>query len=316
MRKRSISVLVIMLAAAALASTALAQGGIFSGTVVDDEGNPLGGVTVILEKPDANPPRIEERTNDNGMFRMLGLRSGQWTMNIELEGYHPQSVPVRIRGGMNPPLLIDMTRIKHPLEIALGESAVAGLDLEALGAELAAADVSYNNQQWDEALAGYRSILSKLPMMNGLHMQIGTALRGLEQYEEAITSFETALVGNPQLEPRVESEIARLRLMMGDFEAAGSALASAAGNEGAAREDFYNLGELEFAKGEVDAAAGWYEKAAAADPDWALPLFKLGLVALNKGDMETAKRFLAQVVEKDPNSAEGAQAQATLNALP
>jgi tetratricopeptide (TPR) repeat protein len=316
MRKRSFSVLAIMLAAAALASTALAQGGIFSGTVVDDEGNPLDGVTVILEKPDANPPRLEVQTNDNGMFSMLGLGSGQWTMNIEIEGYHPQAVPVRIRQGRNPAFLIDMARIKHPWEIALGESAVEGLDLDAIEAELAAADVSYNNQQWDEALAGYRSILSRLPMMNGLHMQIGAALRGQEQYEEAITSFETALAGDPQLEPLVESAIARIRLMMGDFEAAGSALASVAGNEGASREDFYNLGELEFAKGEVDAAAGWYEKAVAADPDWAPPLFKLALVALNKGDMETAKRFLAQVVEKDPNSAEGAQAQATLNALP
>ena len=66
----------------------------------------------------------------------------------------------------------------------------------------------------------------------------------------------------------------------------------------------------------MDAAAEWYEKAAAADPNWMKPIFKLALVALNKGDMETAKTFFAQVVEKDPSSEEGAQAQATLNALP
>ena len=115
----------------------------------------------------------------------------------------------------------------------------------------------------------------------------------------------------------VEVEIARIKMTLGDFEAAGDALAaSVAAGDGAAREDLYNLGELEFAKGNIDAAAGFYEKASAADPDWAKPLFKLALVALNLGDMDTAKQFFSQVVEKDPDSEEGAQARATLDALP
>ena len=102
----------------------------------------------------------------------------------------------------------------------------------------------------------------------------------------------------------------------GDFDAAGSALASAANRTNMTREDLYNLGELEFAKGNMDAAADWYEKAAAIDPTWGKPLFKLGLVALNQGDIEAAKGRFSQVVETDPNSEEGAQARATLDALP
>ena len=69
-------------------------------------------------------------------------------------------------------------------------------------------------------------------------------------------------------------------------------------------------------RGEVDAAAGWYEKAVAIDPNWILPIFKLGLVALNKGDVEGAKTHFSRVVEIDPGSSEGTQAQAVLGQLP
>ena len=103
---------------------------------------------------------------------------------------------------------------------------------------------------------------------------------------------------------------------MGDFEAAGAELAAAASGLDASKEDLYNLGELEFAKGAVDTAAEWYEKAAMVDPNWEKPVFKLALVALNKGDMDTAKAHFQKVVELAPNSEEGAQASATLAALP
>ena len=66
----------------------------------------------------------------------------------------------------------------------------------------------------------------------------------------------------------------------------------------------------------MDAAAEWYEKASMVDPNWAKPVFKLALVALNKGDMETAKQHFQKVVDLDPGSEEGAQASATLAALP
>ena len=320
MRKHSFSflviMLVIMLAAGVLASTALAQGGMFNGTVVDDKGNLFEGAMVIMENPVANPPRFEQMTDDRGRVRMLGMGSGSWTITVEAEGYHPRSTTVQLRQGPNPPFRVAIERIKHPLELALGEAALEGLDPEALAAEFTSADEAMNNQQWEQAITRYRSVLSKLPMMNVLNMQIGGALRQLGQYEEAIAAFETAAAGDSNLEADVETEIARTRMAMGDFEAAGDGLASAADNEGATREDLYNLGELEFAKGDMDAAAGWYEKAAATDPTWGKPLFKLALVALNQGDIETAKGFFAQVVEKDPNSEEGAQARATLDALP
>ena len=93
-------------------------------------------------------------------------------------------------------------------------------------------------------------------------------------------------------------------------------LETAASSLTASREDLYNQGEVAFARGDLDEARDWYEKAIAVDGNWAPPLFKRALVALNDGDIAGAKEYFQRVVDIDPNSDEGAQAQATLSALP
>ena len=318
MRKHSFSFLVIMLATGVFASTVPAQGR-FSGIVLDHEDNEFEGATIIMEMSSSarrsTGARYEVTTDAGGRFTMIGLSSGQWNLTVEADGFQPQSSTTTIRQGPNSPMNIYLERILHPLEIALGD-ALGDVDPAALTDQLFAADAAYNSQQWDQALTAYRSILEQLPSMTQVNMQIGAILREQEQYEEAIAAFEQAAAANPELESEVEVEIARIKMTLGDFEAASSALAASVASDVATREDLYNLGELEFAKGNIEAAAGFYEKASAADPDWAKPLFKLALVALNKGDMDTAKQFFSQVVEKDPDSEEGAQARATLDALP
>ena len=313
MRKPFLTFLVILLAAGMSAPSALAQGGIVSGKVLDEDTEaPIANAIVVVENPSANPPRIEEMTNDQGDFTMLGLNSGAWSITPSAEGYQSNPGTVRVRQGNNPALTLYLKRILHPLEQALGSEALEGLDPVALGDEIAAADAAYESTDWDAALSGYDSVFAKLPMMTDLQVQRGNALQMMERYDEAIEAFEAAATGNPQLRQIVDTAVTRLKVARGDEGAAEALASSGAGS----REDLYNLGEVEFGKGNVEDAIGWYEQAAAADPDWALPLFKLGLAALNQGDIPGAKGFFAQVVEKDPNSAEGAQAKATLDALP
>ena len=313
MRKPFLTFLVTLLATGMLAPSALAQGGIVYGKLLDEDTElPIANGTIVVENPSANPPRIEETTNEEGDFTMLGLNSGSWTIIPSAEGYQPNPGTVLVRQGTNPTLSVYMKRILHPLEQALGAEALEGMDPVALGDEIAAADTAYESTDWDAALSGYDSVLAKLPMMTDLQVQRGNALQMMERYDEAIEAFEAAATGNPQLRQIVDTAVARLKVARGDEGAAEALASSGAGS----REDLYNLGEVEFGKGNVEDAVGWYEQAAAADPDWALPLFKLGLAALNQGDIPGAKGFFAQVVEKDPNSAEGAQAKATLDALP
>ena len=309
-------VLVAALLVGVAAAPVLAQGGgRIVGMVVDEEGNPMVGVLVTAENPAATQLAFETTTGDDGRYAILGMVSGQWNFRAEIEGYHPNEGQARITQGPNLEANFTLHRIRHPLEIALGDAALEGLDPVAIEQELEQADAAFNVQQWDQAIAGYNSLLAKLPQLTNLHLQIGNALQQKADYQGSIAAFERALVDDPENET-AKTGIARSKLAMGDFDAASEELAAAVSGLNAAREDLYNLGELEFANGAVDAAAEWYEKATMVDPTWVKPLFKLALVALNKGDTETAKKYFQQVVDVDPDSEEGVQSQATLAALP
>jgi len=294
----------------------LAQGGgRVTGTIKSEAGAPLAGATVKAENPNARPPVFTQKTDENGRFSMIGLQSGQWTFTAEAEGFRPSQGPARVRYGENPPVDFTLERIRHPLELALGDDALKGLDPAAIEKDLSAADALYNAQQWDQAIAVYQAILQKLPQLTNLHLQIGNAYRSKGDYRRALAEYELLAKADPKNE-EVKTEIARTKLAMGNLDEAAKELAAAASGLDASREDLYNLGELEFAKGNVDGAKQWYEKAHAVDPKWAKPLFKLALVALNKGDTATAKKHFQQVLDVEPNSEEAAQAKAVLTQLP
>ncbi len=312
MRKHFLSLIVILLAFGMFAPSALAQGGMVAGKVMNEETEePLAGVLVVLENPSANPARIEQTTDDAGGFTVLGMASGNWSLSLQLAGFDPNPGTVQVRQGRNPDIKAYLKRTRHPLELKYGEEKFEGLDVAVIAGEIAAADAAYEGKEWDAALGGYDSVLAKLPGVTELLVKRGNTLQQMERYEEAIEAFEAAAAADPSLREQIDQAVARMRVAMGDLNALETLASSAR-----SREDLFNLGEAAFAKGDVDAAKGWYEKASAADSNWAKPLFKLALVALNKGDIPGAKAFFAQVVEKDPGSEEGAQAKATLDALP
>jgi tetratricopeptide (TPR) repeat protein len=284
------------------------------GLVVDEDGNPMEGVSIHASTAGTNRS-FDAVTGSDGRFALIGLTSDEWTFTAVLDGYDQAVTPWRITQSRNPPVNMTLIRIRHPFEIALGESALEGLDPEELEEEMNAADAAFADGRYDEAIAGYESLLVKLPVFHTLSVQIGEALIRKGDYQAAIEAYERALEAEPNNDG-AKAGIARAKLSMGDFEGASQELAAAASSLSATKEDLYNLGELEFAKGAVDTAAGWYEKAAMVDPNWGKPLFKLALVSLNKGDIPGAKVYFQRVVDVEPNSAEGAQAQATLNALP
>ena len=297
-----------------MVAPAVAQIGQLAGTVTNENGDPMPGVTVTLENPDSARPRLEQQTDDNGRFNIIGLASGQWTVTAETEGYHPNTVTQRLRQGNNPPVQLTLTRVRSMLELTLGEARLEGLDPVQLQADLDAADDLFNAEQYSEAIELYQSLLTVLPEMTTLYLQIGHSYQSLEQYDQAIAAYEALLKADPD-NPEAKASIGRTNLSAGDFEAARATLGESALGLDATREDLYNMGELAFARGDTEEAAGWYEKAQMKDPAWGKPLFKLALVALNTGDMEAAVSLFEQVVDAEPDSEEAAQAKAVLQQL-
>jgi tetratricopeptide (TPR) repeat protein len=305
----------VALVAAVAAPAALAQG-VITGKVVDEDDNPVSEATVTAESQSERFADVKEvTTGSDGRFSMIGLRSGPWKFSVSADGYHPTSDTGRVQQTQNPPLDVVLQRIRRTSTLAVSEDALASVDPEDIEQEVDAAHAAFNAENWDAAIAGYTSVLEKLPELTDVLLYIGQAHWAKGENEEALAAYERLLAADPTNE-EVKGEIARTKLSMGDLESASAGLEAAASSLDATREDLFNLGELEFVKGEMDAAAGWYEKAAIADPNWGLPPYKLALIALNKGDYETAKQFFEKVIEVDPNSEEAAQAKATIDALP
>ena len=299
------------------------------------------GATVRADPPEFQPDgtreslatTVESDVNDgNGRFTVNWLRSGIWNVTASAEGF----VDVRLRVevtqiGSNRCTQTQQIRCKAPIEFHmeavkadadleveefLGEIVLEGqvttAELEQAKAGLLAADDAYNAADYRTAIAGYEQLMETWPQMAALQEDIGDAYRSLGQFADALAAYDRFLAGESDNEV-IERKIARTRLLAGDLDAAQD-LATTGG--AASPEDLYNLGEVAFGEGNVDVAAEWYEKSVAADPEWEPPVFKLALVALNRGDIEGAKVLFQKVLDLAPNSPEGAQAQATLGALP
>ncbi|MGD9905103.1 MAG: tetratricopeptide repeat protein [Vicinamibacterales bacterium] len=288
-----------------------AQTGRIGGVVKDDKGQPIKGASVVAENPSASPPSFTATTDDRGRFSIIGLRAGNWKLTASANGFQPSvgQVPIRTIGQPNPP--VEFT-------LAPGASgpagALAGVDTKELQEELAAADAKLTANDFDGAIAAYQAMLTKVPALTMLHLQIGRAQRAKKDYDGALASYQKLLEADPNNE-RAKIEVGMTNLEKGDFAAAETALTEASQSMSASREVFYNLGEVKFAKGETDAAMAAYQRAIDIDANWAKPYFKLGLGKLQKADMAGALEMMEKVIAVEPNSAEAAQAKALIEQL-
>jgi tetratricopeptide (TPR) repeat protein len=297
--------------AAVLASGASAQTGRVGGIVKDEAGQPLKGATITADNPNASPSSFTATTDDKGRFSIIGLKTGAWTFSAQAPGFAPETGKLNVQtiGAPNPPLSFTLKKGGGGPASALGSTAAKDLQ-----ADLAAADLLFNSQKWDDAITAYRAIMAKAPALSVINLQIASAYRNKKDYDGAIAAYNELLKVDPNNE-KAKVGIGMTNLEKGDLAAAEETLQRAADSPSPTREVFYNLGEVKFAKGEADEAAKWYQKAVDSDGTWGKPLFKLALVQLNKGDKEATIKGMEKVIAVDPMSQEAAQAKAVIEQL-
>ncbi len=95
----------LLLGSVSMASAQAATGNLFVVTI-DNEGNPLPGVTVTMEG--AGAPRVQV-TNAQGQTRFLGIDPGTVSLNAELDSFSTIEYPsVSIRVGLNTTIELSM----------------------------------------------------------------------------------------------------------------------------------------------------------------------------------------------------------------
>ena len=292
-----------------VSAVATAQNGRVAGVVREEGGQPLKGATVTADNASIGQS-FTATTDDKGRFNMIGLRGGDWRFIAQAPGYSPEGGMLNVRsGGQNVPISFEL---KHSGVAFFG--ALGGVVAKSLQADLAAADALYSQKKFDEAIASYRAILTKVPVITTINLQIASAYRNKKDYDSALAAYADLLKAEPGNDV-AKIEMAMTALERGDARTAEDSLMRAAGEPGAPREIFYTLGEVKLAANDADGAAAWFQKASSADPFWAKPLLRLGEAAMKKGDNAGAARLLARAVAVDPTAPEAATARTALESL-
>ncbi len=291
-----------------IAGSALAQGSRVVGVVKDESGQPIKGATISLENPDAIPRNFTAASDERGRFAVLGLKSGEWSIVAQAPGFLPDAtrVQVRVASPVAPTFVLRRAPLPPP-------SVLGNVGARELQNELKAADQQFDAQQWDQAIAAYKSILSHAPALSILELQIGAAYRNKKEYDSAIAAYTELLRADPAND-KTRIALALTYMEKGDLATAEGTLTPAVQTD-ASKEVLYTLGEIDAARGKNDEAVAWYQKASASDPNWGKPLLKLGLSALQRGDRANAATLMQRVVAVDPTSAEAAQAKTVIQQL-
>jgi tetratricopeptide (TPR) repeat protein len=293
---------------ATMAAGAYAQTGRVVGIVKDETGQPIKGATLSLENPEASPRNFTATSDDHGRFAVIGLKAGEWSIVAQAPGYQSEVARLQVRATTPSAPALTMKRAPQAPPSALGS-----VGLKDLQGELRAADQQFNSQQWDQAIASYKSILARVPTLSVVNLQIAAAYRNKKDYDSAIAAYSDLLKADPNSDKARVGE-SQTYMEKGDLAAAANALSQGA-QPGASKEILFTLGEVEAARGNTDAAVQWYQKAAADDPNWGKPLLKLGLTSLKKGDKADAAAKMQRVLAVDPTSAEAVQARTVMEQL-
>ena len=293
---------------ALMAASAHAQTGRVIGVVKDDTGQPIKGATLSLENPDASPRNFTATSDDRGRFAVIGLKAGEWSLVAQAPGFQAEVARLQVRATTPSAPALTLRRAPQAPPSALGSIGVKDLQ-----SELRSADQQFAAQQWDQAIASYKSILTRAPALSVVNLQVGAAYRNKKDYDGALAAYNDLLKANPNSD-KARVGVGQTYMEKGDLAAAANALSQGA-QQGASKEVFFTMGEIEAARGNTDAAVQWYQKASADDPNWGKPLLKLGLASLNKGDKADAAAKMQRVMTVDPTSAEAAQAKTVIEQL-
>ncbi len=297
----------LLVAASAAPLYAVAEARLLA-TVVDEDGEPVAGVTATL-RSSVGGFEMTATTDRKGRFRMLVVDATHppYTMSLSKEGYVEVTGEVELRiGGTDHPEWV-LPRLAPPPEAAEEkplEGSAEAIELFNAGAALYnAGDRAGAVAKFEQALALDDDFAAALRLLAGLHLDGGQPARALE-LAERWTALEPA-----------SPEAALLRydalVALGRGEAAAALLpgllATAPGGEMALR--LYNLGAETQRKGDEEDAIGWMEKAVAADPGFTQAWSALASLRLGAGRHQAAIDAADRVLAARPGDVEALTVQ-------
>ena len=220
--------LALALAAAASAQTA----GRITGVVKDSEGKSIKGAIIRAVNDDVGMT-LTSTTDDKGRFAMIGVRTGNWRMDVEAPNFLPMRGQSNVSASNTPVLQVTLQRDPGPPPGSLSKT---------IAEEINAAETLRKAGRFDDAISAYQAIQSKNNKLTTVGLMLGTLYRDKAQQEKDAATRQALLnraIGAYTDMLKADDTNARARL---------------------------ELGVTQMAAGNTDAAAKAFEQIIAANP--------------------------------------------------
>jgi tetratricopeptide (TPR) repeat protein len=269
MVRRNGRVMLAALLALAIAMPAAAQmGGMIKGRVLDDKGQPVVGANVTITATDTSR-KFQTKSDKRGEYMQIGLTSGAYMIVAEKDKQMSGQQKATVRAG-------------SPAEVDL----IIGLAAAAATAD-AAARGAMLTKAFDEGVAAQKS----------------------GNFDLSIEKFNEGLVINPNCFSCYNG-IGRAYVAKKDYEKAEAALKKSIELRPNDAEAYSELANMYNAQRKFDLAAEAGKKASelagggagGGNPD---VLYNQGVILFNGGKSAEAKPLFEQVIQANPNHAEG-----------
>lgn len=153
-----------------------------------------------------------------------------------------------------------------------------------------------------EALPFLRNAVSQQPRFMEARIKLAEALVDLGRNGEAESHLAAVVEAEPNQQPRAWFNLAVLRGMDGDEDAARAAFQKAGELDPDLVEAHLQYGGLELNRGSLEAADAAFQRALAADPELPAVHGSLALLALARNQETQARGHLARLLELDPGN--------------
>jgi tetratricopeptide (TPR) repeat protein len=293
--------LALTLAGWAAPAAAQMELAVVQGTIKDETGKPIEGVTIRLRDLQRGRETVLKSDKD-GKFYRRGMQAVDYEMAVEKEGYQPINDKIRLT-----------TANERRLDFTLAKASPAG------SAEFAKATAAYNAGDFAGAAKLFEDVLAKSPNQPEARINLALAYLRLNKPAEAVAQLEqVAAAGNT--DPRVQFQLGGAYVDMKQLDKAIAAFEAGLARQPdlkdpGAWEAAVTLGAVYFAKGDADKAAGLFEKSLAVQPDTAAPMLGLAKVYASKGDVAKALELFDKVVAAHPGTPEAEQAAVFIKEL-
>ena len=290
MKKSMGTALFILIVSAGLVLAQSYRGqGRLRGTVTDEDGKPLEGVTVKVFSV-RGQAGFELKTNAKGEWTANYIRGGGYNLDFLKPGYEPKSISTSIPEQTNNP----------PVEVQLKKAAGIMITDE-LKAELEAGNKLFEEKKFEEACKIYEDILAKNPDVYVISKNVGNCRFELQQYDLAEAAYRKVLEKEP--------ENADILLLVGNCYANRDQADKAM--EWYNKIDFekitdptvlFNIGTGFTKQGKFEDALKYYKRSVEVQKDFLDGLYQLGLTYLSLGKNAEAIPPFEDYLKIDPGS--------------